>query len=169
MVLFPIRAQGKPRTERERRRRAPPPPSSVAATGSLRLPGVSVLSFGQVPSPLLSALSEAGLDPEAVPAPSTEGDGTTAELAAALRAGERALTGEGVACALVAGAGDDALGAALAAVKLGVPTAWLAPADAPPDAQVIGRVADITVAATEDAEEAVRRIRSLAGPRLRSA
>lgn len=127
-----------------------------------------VLTFGQVPAGLLSELSDAGLEQRAAPTARADGDGATAELAAALRAGEQALTGEDVACAVVAGVGDDALGAALAAVKLGVPTLWLAPADAPPGALVIGRVADLTVVATDDAAEAAESIRSLAGPRLAS-
>ena len=127
-----------------------------------------VLTFGSVPSRLLSELSAAGVEPEAAPTATREGDAATAELAAALRAGEQALTGEDVACALVEGTGDDALGAALAAVKLGVPTIWLPPADAPPQALLIGRVADLAVVATDDAAEVADSIRSLAAPKLAS-
>lgn len=146
----------------------PPPPSSVVASPSLRLRGVRVLTFGPLPSPLLAELSEAGDEVEAAPTATAGGDGATAELAAALRAAEQALTGEEIACAVVTGAGDDALGAALAAVKLGVPTVWLPAADAPPQALLIGRVADLTVVATDDAAEMADSIRSLAASKLGS-
>jgi hypothetical protein len=130
---------------------------------------VRVLAFGPMPSDLPpEVLAAAGLEVEAAPQPQPDEIGATAELAAALRAGEHALGGGDVACAIVGGAGDDALGAALAAVKLGVPTAWLAPEEPSPEARVIGRVADLAIAATDDAEDAARRIRSLAAPRLRS-
>jgi hypothetical protein len=97
-----------------------------------------------------------------------DGPAATAELAAALRAAEAALEEAPPACALVIGSGDAALGAALTAVKLEIPAVWIAPADASGDAGLTGRVADLTLDATEDAATAARAIRDLAMPKLPS-
>ena len=90
----------------------------------------------------------------------------TATLAASLRATETNLAG--AAAVLLTGTGDEALGAALAAVKLGIPTCWLRPADASVEEDLIGRVADLTLAATDDAAAASLAIRELAAPKLSS-
>ena len=90
----------------------------------------------------------------------------TATLAASLRTTETAL--DGAAAVLLTGTGDEALGAALTAVKLGIPTCWLRPADASVEEDLIGRVADLTLAATDDAAAASLAIRELAAPKLSS-
>ena len=60
---------------------------------------------------------------------------------------------------LVAGDGDAALAAALTAVKLGIPTAWLRPAKR--REPLVARVADETLDATADAG-ALAAVRDLA-------
>jgi len=116
---------------------------------------------------LRPALEAAGFAVDAQPAPAstTEDVAVTARLAAALRAAEEACAGERPAAALVAGSGDPALAAALVAVKLDIPTAWLPTARAKED-ELIGRVADLTLDASGDAEASALAVRELALPRL---
>lgn len=128
-----------------------------------------LILFGtEIPPALADELTRGGLELESAPEPRPEGDGAVAELAAGLRGAEAALAGDQVACALVAGSGDAALAAALAAVKLEIPTAWLAPADPSEVARLIGRVADLTLDASQDAATSAPSIRELAAPRLHS-
>ena len=122
----------------------------------------------EVPPPLAAALADEGVETEQAPQPEPQGESAVAELTAALRATERALDGSGAACALITGAGDAALGAALTAVKLGIPSAWLAPADAVESGELTGRVADLTVDATADPGAGARAIRELGVPTMRS-
>ena len=112
---------------------------------------------------LAADLEGAGLDvaPIEVPDP---GDLAGGGLAAALRAAEAALESDRPAALVVAGAGDEALGAALTAVKLGIPTAWLRPDE--PTAGLTGRVADLTLDATDGAPAIAAAIRELAAPTI---
>ena len=123
-----------------------------------------VVLVGTHPS-LVEALGRAGMEVGQVQFPPAGDAGATAGLAGALRAADEALAGDPPDALLVGGDGDPALGAALTAVKLGIPTAWLRPADAPRDA-LVGRVADLSLDATTDAEVLATAVRELAAPTI---
>lgn len=117
---------------------------------------------------LAAALAAAGFAVDAQPPPAgTASERTaTAALTEGLRAAEAACAGERPTAVVVADAGDAALAAALVAVKLEIPTAWLRPADAGAEDELVGRVADLTLDASHDADETARAVRDLAMPRL---
>ncbi len=129
-----------------------------------------LILFGtEIPPALRSGLAEEGFELEAPPARgAAPAAGAVGALAAALRDAESALGGDPPSAALVAGGGDAALGAALAAVKLGVPTAWISPPDAEIEVHLTGRVADLTVDATQNAHDAAREIAEMVASTLRS-
>ena len=125
-----------------------------------------LIVFGtEIRPALASALAEEGFQLEAAPT-SAPGSGAVGALAAGLRQAESALGGDPPAAAVVAGGGDPALAAALTAVKLGVPIAWIPPPDADVQVHLTGRVADLTVEATEDARDGARAIAGLAASTL---
>ena len=121
-----------------------------------------LVCFGAPERALADALAVEGceLDVRELEGGTAEG---SAALAAALRSAEAALE-DAPDAALVTGADDVALAAALTAVKLGVPTAW-AGAEAE-EVPLVARVAELTVDATRDAAEGARAIRELAQPRI---
>ncbi len=129
-----------------------------------------LILFGtEIPAALRSALAEEGFELESPPAGGTPpGPGPVGALAAALREAEAALQGDPPSAAVVTGGDDAALGAALAAVKLGVPTAWISPPDAEIQVHLTRRVADLTRDATRDARESAREIAEIAASTLRS-
>jgi hypothetical protein len=90
-------------------------------------------------------------------------DGPTGGLIAGLREAERALADADADAVLVAGADDAALAAALTAVKLQIPTAWLA-GEGDDAGVLIGRVADEVIDASGPAEEVAARVAALARP-----
>jgi hypothetical protein len=93
------------------------------------------------------------------------GDGASPAdaLAAALRDAEAALEDPPEA-ALVAGEGDSALAAAVTAVKLGIPTAWVG-ADGG-EIPLVARVAELRLDATADAAQSARAVRELVESRI---
>ena len=91
-----------------------------------------------------------------------------AALAAYLRGGEAALAGQPPAAAVVCGGGDDALATALAAVKLGVPCAWVRPPDAEVAVHLTERVADLAIDATDGADACARAVTGIAASTLPS-
>lgn len=129
-----------------------------------------LIFFGtEIPAAMHSALAEEGFRLEVAPARGAPpAAGAVGALAAALREAESALGGDPPSAALVAGGGDHALGAALAAVKLGVPTAWISPPDAEVEVMLTRRVADLTVDATQSARDSAREIAEMAASTLRS-
>jgi hypothetical protein len=123
---------------------------------------VDLTCFGTLDAPLADALEREGFDD--VDALSLSADGDSVEgLAAALREAELALADSGPAAVLVTGTGDAALAAALTAVKLDIPTAWLGGATG--ELPLVARVAPTTLDATADAAENARAIRALAESR----
>jgi hypothetical protein len=123
-----------------------------------------VVLLGADPT-LAETLGRAGIEVGQVEPPAAGEGGATGALAGALRAAEEVLAGDPPDALLVGGDGDPALGGALTAVKLGIPTAWLRPADAPRDG-LVGRVADLSLDATTDAEAVAAAVRELAAPTI---
>jgi hypothetical protein len=107
-----------------------------------------------------AALAAAGLEFARVEL--SEGDEA---LVAGLRAADEALSGSQADVALVAGEGDGALAAVLTAVKLRVPTAWIAENDTgePP---LPGLLADVSLGANSDASEIAAAVGRLAAPTI---
>jgi hypothetical protein len=98
-------------------------------------------------------------------APATANGGEIAALAAALRAAEAALADRPATAAVAVGDGDWALAAALVAVKLGIPLAWLprgAPAQAAEGAEppLLQLVADHALQASDDPDAAAGAIQA---------
>ncbi|MEO8091159.1 MAG: hypothetical protein ABI726_00445 [bacterium] len=129
-----------------------------------------LILFGtEIPTLLRSALAEEGFRLEVAPAGGAPpAVGAVGALAAALREAESALRGAPPSAVLVTGGGDRALGVALAAVKLGVPTAWISPPDAEVEVHLTRRVADLTVDATQSPHDSAREIAEMAASTLRS-
>jgi hypothetical protein len=125
-----------------------------------------VLLGEQIEPALAEALVAHGFEIDRAPPPRPQGDAAVAELAAAIRGAEAALQPDPPACALVAGSGDVALAAALAAVKLGIPCAWIEPPEAGDAGRLVGRVVDLSVDATGDAAELARAVAGIATPTL---
>src|SRR5687768_14211580 len=111
---------------------------------------VTVFAVGGAEA-LVARLGEAGVDAriEALPEPSGAG---SAGLIAALRIAEDALEARQPDGVVVAGTDDSALAAALTAVKLQIPTAWVEARDGGGD-PVIARVADASIDASAPAED----------------
>ena len=124
--------------------------------------------FGDQPVPgLPDALAAAGFEVEPAPSPAVPRAPVEA-LATALRAAEGALDARPVAAAVVCGGGDEALAAALAAVKLGIPTAWIRPPDAEIDVHLTERVADTALDATDGAQAIAAAVTAIAASTLRT-
>jgi hypothetical protein len=122
-----------------------------------------LITFGpEIRPALASALAEEGFQLEVAPVAPPPAPGAVGALAAGFRQAELALGGDPPAAALVAGGGDPALAAALTAVKLGVPVAWIPPPDPEVEVHLTRRVADLTVEATEDARDGARAIAEMA-------
>lgn len=125
--------------------------------------------FGTETDPaLVEALSGQGFAVAERALASPTGPEATATLAAGLRDAEAALAGEAPAAVVVAGGGDAALAAALTAVKLEIPTAWLPPAAGDPADALPSLVADLTLDASRDASANAQAVRALAAPTLSS-
>lgn len=114
---------------------------------------------------LADALEAEGLEARARALPSGDGNRPSAALVSALRAAEEALAADPPAAVLVKGADDAALAVALTAVKLQIPTGWLAEDDSVEGA-LIGRVADASVDASAPAGEVASQVSELAARRL---
>jgi hypothetical protein len=123
-----------------------------------------VVLFG-VDAALAESLARSGVEVEQGPPAPTGDPGATAALAGGLRAAEEALAGSPPDAVLVGGDDDEALATALTAVKLEIPTAWLRPAASSADA-LVGRVADVSLDATADAEAVAAALAELASPRI---
>jgi hypothetical protein len=122
-----------------------------------------LICFGRPPSALADALAAEGWNLDVTASASGEGASGSAAMAAALRSAESALQ-ETPDAALVTGADDAALAAALTAVKLGIPTVWAG--DAGEEIPLAARVAELTLDATGDAGEGARAIRELAESKI---
>lgn len=123
-----------------------------------------LMAFGEQPPPALGgALAAAGFAVERPALPSAGGDGSPARLAAVLREVEARLEAERPYAVLVTGAGEEALMAAVTAVKAGIPTVAVAAADGP---AIASHVADLELSATQNAEAAAQAIRDLVTPTL---
>jgi hypothetical protein len=96
------------------------------------------------------------------------GDGLVGALVTHLRAAEDALGESPPDAAVVCGGGDPALAAALVAVKLGVPTAWVRPPDAEIEVHLTGLVADACVDATDGAAACAEAVTAIAASTLRA-
>ena len=96
------------------------------------------------------------------------GDGPVDALVAHLRGAEDSLGESPPDAAAVCGGGDPALAATLAAVKLGVPTAWIRPPDAEIEVGLTGLVADACVDATEGAGACAAAVTAIAASTLRA-
>ena len=107
---------------------------------------------------LADGLAAEGISLEAVTLPAKPGAPSIAALVSSLRGAEEALTGDAPEAVLVAGEGDEALAAALTAVKLQIPTGWLGPAED----SLLGRLADASVDATAPAADLASAVRGLA-------
>lgn len=116
---------------------------------------------------LAEALAGEGFDVARAPEPAA-GDGPVDALVANLRAAEDALGEPPADAAAVCGGGDPALAAALAAVKLGVPTAWIRPPDAEIEVHLTGLVADAAVDATDGAAACASAVTAIAASTLRA-
>ena len=114
---------------------------------------------------LAGALEAEGFEVERCALPSEAG-GPTPLLAATLRSVEAALGDEAPAVVVISAPGDAALAAALATVKLGIPTVWLRPPGAPDADGLVGRVADLELDATQAAASLARSIRDMTPPRI---
>jgi UDP-N-acetylglucosamine 2-epimerase len=112
-----------------------------------------------------AALEAAGVEAEERALPSAAGPEAAAELIAGLRGAEEALAGDPPDVVLVAGAGDAALGVALTAVKLQLPTGWLCEGDAE-DGALVASVVDESLDATADAGDLSSQVRDLAARKL---
>jgi hypothetical protein len=112
---------------------------------------------------LLAGLRAEGLEVERPEVPPSPGPGATTALVAGLRGAEGALAGDPPAAVVVAGTGDEVLAAALTAVKLAIPTVWLASGEV---GALIGRVADRSVDASAGAPAAAGAVRELAAPTI---
>ena len=121
--------------------------------------------FGQPESALAEALAAEGCELDVTELESGDGASAPAALAGALRTAEAALQ-QAPDAALVTGADDAALAAALTAVKLGIPTAWIG--DSGGEVPLVARVAELTLDATGDAAEAARAIRELGESKIPS-
>ena len=121
--------------------------------------------FGRPESALADALAAEGCELDVTELESADGASASAALAAALRAAEAALQPAPDAV-LVSGGDDTALAAALTAVKLGIPTAWIG--DAGGEIPLVARVAELTLDATGDAAGTARAIRELAESKIPS-
>lgn len=125
-----------------------------------------LVALGPEPPPdLAEALTAAGFALERPGVPAAAEAGRGAGLAAVLRASEVALEADPPAVALVTAPGDAGLMAAVAAVKLCIPTAVVGAAEdgEPP---LAGRVAHLWVDRQDDAQAAARRIGAIAAPTL---
>jgi hypothetical protein len=124
---------------------------------------VRLISFGQPDSALAEALMAAGfeLDVRMISIPAEER--ATTALASALREAESALQ-ERPDAALIVGAGDTELAAALTAVKLDIPTAWVG--DQGAETPLVARVAELPLDATSDAARSAVAIRELTESRI---
>lgn len=112
-----------------------------------------------------SELDAAGLEVRTCELPAGDGEEPGGELSACLRASERALSGHSPDAAVVAGGGDAALAAALTAVKLQLPTVWVSAAGEEPGS-LVERVADLTVPASEGAQQIATAVRELVAPTI---
>jgi hypothetical protein len=126
---------------------------------------VRLLSFGQPDAALAEALASEGFQVDVAALTSAPEGGMTAELARALREAESALS-DRPAAVLVVGVDDAVVAAALTAVKLDIPTAWVG--DRADPVPLVARVAELTLDATADAADGARAVRELAESRLRS-
>jgi UDP-N-acetylglucosamine 2-epimerase len=93
-------------------------------------------------------------------------DGATAALVEALREAEALLASDPPDAVAVSGDSDVALGAALVAVKLEIPTAWLGAGEAAPELSLVARVAHAALHATGDAATLAAAIAGMAAPTL---
>ena len=118
-----------------------------------------VLLARESPAEILEGLVRAGIEVDEVRLPTAESD--IATLAACLEAAATALAAPVPAAAVVAGEGDAPLAAALAAVKLGVPTAWIGGTGPLP-----GLLADEALDASADSASLVRAVEALVNPKL---
>jgi hypothetical protein len=134
-----------------------------------KLPGkvapVDLTCFGALDAALAEALGREGFDDVDRLTLSPDGD-SVAALAAALREAGLRLAERSPDAVLVTGAGDAALAAALTAVKLDIPTAWLG--EAAGELPLVARVAPITLDATASAAENSLAIRDLAESKITS-
>ena len=123
--------------------------------------------LGESPDPQLThALAAAGATIEARALPRPPASGSTAALVAALRGAETALGADPPDAVVVASGGDEALGAVLVGVKLGIPTAWLRAPGGEAGDEMAARVADVTLDAGEPAERLAEAIGALDAPTL---
>ena len=113
----------------------------------------------------VAALEAAGVEAEKRDLPAAAGPEAAAELVAGLRGAEEELAGEPPDAVLVAGTGDAALGVALTAVKLQIPTAWLRSGDVG-GAPLVARVVDESLDATAGAGDLDSQVRDLAARKL---
>jgi hypothetical protein len=121
--------------------------------------------FGRPESALAEALAAEGCELDVTELEGGDGAGATTALARALRAADAALQPAPDAV-LVTGADDAALAAALTAVKLGIPTAWIGDADG--EVPLVARVAELPLDATADAAQTAQGIRELADSKIPS-
>jgi len=114
---------------------------------------------------LMAALEAEGLRIDHREPPSADAPGASGVLVSSLRDAEQALAAAEPAAVLVGGDGDAALAAALTAVKLSIPTAWLRPGSTTGH-PLVERVADRALDATADAAQLAASVRALAAPTI---
>lgn len=95
-----------------------------------------------------------------------DGEEATAALVGALRESETLLAGEPPQATVIAGEGDLALAAALVAVKLEIPTAWIGPPVAQGALPLAARIAHLALDATAPAPVSAAAITGIAAPTL---
>ena len=117
-----------------------------------------------LPDPLADALRSAGFTLEPQDAAPSRERGSTESLAAILREVDGSLQAARPAVVLIAAGGDEGLMATVTAVKLGIPTVVVTGLGE--TSPIAAEVADLSVPATRDPQEAAAAIRALAAPTL---
>jgi hypothetical protein len=130
----------------------------IALIGSAHAPAIA-------PS-LVAALGAEGFAVERHELRAGASDGATAALAEALREAEALLASDPPDAAAVFGDDDVALAAALVAVKLEIPTAWLGAGEAAPELPLVAHVAHAALDATGDAAALAAAIAGMVAPTL---
>jgi hypothetical protein len=122
-----------------------------------------LIAFGLPDRTLAEALRAEGFELDVRTLAPGTGASPTDALVGALRDAEAALEDPPEA-ALVAGEDDPALAAAVTAVKLGIPTAWVGAEGA--EIPLVARVTELRLDATADAGDSARAVRELAESRM---
>jgi hypothetical protein len=118
---------------------------------------VRLATFGTLDEGFAKALLSEGFELERRTL-AADGPSAPSALASALREAEATL-GDAPAGVLVTGTDDDALAAAITAVKLGIPTAWVGRVDG--DAPLAAHAAELALDATADVAASARAVAEL--------